>query len=52
MSVSTHSPPPKQSITFTSPDQNDLREALKAGGAKEFNLKHGKPYMHGNMCKY
>jgi len=37
-SVSVCSPSSKWSITFMSPDWNNLREALKAGGAKYFNL--------------
>jgi hypothetical protein len=40
---STRSPSPKRvtKATFTSPDRNELREALKAGGAMDFDVKRG-----------
>ncbi|KAG6372778.1 hypothetical protein JVT61DRAFT_7177 [Boletus reticuloceps] len=38
-SISTRSPPPKRTPTFASPDRNELKEALKAGGAADFDIE-------------
>lgn len=39
LSISPQSPPPKRVLAFTSPDWNELREALKARGAMEFDIE-------------
>lgn len=51
---STWSPPPKKptKATFTSPDWNELREALKGGGAMDFDVKRGKWYYGYNCARY